>query len=65
MINIELYTQKETAELLNISVKELTVLVFENKIDYTIIGKRRRFTDSHIHKYLNRNASYGTVDYSG
>ena len=63
-MNIALHSQKEAAELLNISVKELTLLVVYGKIDYTIIGKRKRFTDSHIQKYLDRNASYGTFNHS-
>jgi len=51
-----MYNQKEAARILNISVMQLTVLAMNGQINYTIVGKRRRFFNSHIQEYILRES---------
>ena len=40
-----LYSQKEAAGMLGITVRELTDNCIEGKMGYVVIGKRRKFLD--------------------
>lgn len=54
-MNNEIYTRKEAAKFLRISVTTLDREVLRGNIDSTLAGNRRRFRQKHIEKYLSNN----------
>jgi len=55
----DIYTRKEAAELLGITYQQLTILIYDNKIDHVITGSgRRMLKGEHIDKYLKKNEGF-------
>jgi len=50
-----LYSKKETAAMLDISLRTLERLVENGYISSTKIGRQRKFSESHINKYIAKN----------
>lgn len=53
-LTANLYTVKETAALLKISVKTLRLLIKNNEINHVMIGKNYRIKFNDIIGYINR-----------
>lgn len=52
---IEVYTMKETAELLKVSYVYLTQIVKEGRLQAVKVGKRKVITRAAIEKFLEAN----------
>lgn len=52
---IEVYTMKETAELLKVSYVYLTQIVKEGRLQAVKVGKRKVITREAIEKFLEAN----------
>lgn len=52
---IEVYTMKETAELLKVSYVYLTQIVKEGRLQAVRVGKRKVITREAIEKFLEAN----------
>jgi excisionase family DNA binding protein len=48
-----LYSQTETAELLNMSVKTLVEYVLAGELRYVLVGKRRRFAQTDLDQFID------------
>ena len=47
----KLYYREEAAKLLKVSPKMIDEYVFTGKLHYTVIGRRRMFTEQHLNEF--------------
>lgn len=48
----KMYTKKEAAEILRISIPTIDRLILDGRLNSTKIGKRRLFTEDHINELI-------------
>lgn len=54
MSKLKLYTVKEAAEIMRVSIKTLRLMIKNNEIKYVMVGKNYRIKFDDIIEYINR-----------